>query len=65
MKSLTDERVRHRRAPFDHPSLLIPIGHKGNATQVTQGAAGRARDMMLKLPMTGAEGGNPLPNFLE
>ena len=65
MKSLTDERVRHRRAPFDHPSLLIPVGHKGNTSQVSEATAGRARDMMLKLPMTGAEGGNPLPNFLE
>ncbi|MEZ5329052.1 MAG: hypothetical protein R3F19_28740 [Verrucomicrobiales bacterium] len=28
LRSLTDERVRHERAPFDHPSLPLPIGIK-------------------------------------
>jgi cytochrome c peroxidase len=27
LKALTDERVRYRRAPFDHPSLCIADGH--------------------------------------
>jgi cytochrome c peroxidase len=26
LKSLTDERVRYNRAPFDHPQLLLPNG---------------------------------------
>ena len=26
MLSLTDERVRYQRAPFDHPSLSLPGG---------------------------------------
>lgn len=26
LKALTDERVRYQRAPFDHPSLCIPVG---------------------------------------
>jgi len=28
MKTLTDERVRNESAPFDHPELFIPNGHK-------------------------------------
>jgi len=27
MKSLTDDRVRFERAPFDHPELCLPDGH--------------------------------------
>ena len=65
LKSLTDDRVRHRRAPFDHPSILIPNGHKGDEAKVTEGAKGRARDVFMKLPATGAKGDKPLPNFLE
>lgn len=29
--SLTDDRVRFKRAPFDHPSLCIPNGHATDA----------------------------------
>jgi len=28
--SLTDERVRKERAPFDHPQLFVPNGHAGD-----------------------------------
>ncbi len=27
LKSLTDDRVRFERAPFDHPELCVPAGH--------------------------------------
>lgn len=27
LKALTDARVRHERAPFDHPELCVPDGH--------------------------------------
>ncbi|MFN0103615.1 MAG: cytochrome-c peroxidase [Bryobacteraceae bacterium] len=27
LRSLTDDRVRHERAPFDHPELCVPAGH--------------------------------------
>ena len=27
LRALTDERVRHERAPFDHPELCVPSGH--------------------------------------
>jgi cytochrome c peroxidase len=29
--SLTDERVRNEKAPFDHPSICVPNGHKEDA----------------------------------
>jgi manganese oxidase len=65
LKSLTDDRVRARRAPFDHPQLLIPNGHNGDVSNVTDSGDGSALDEVLELPATGADGGNPLPNFLE
>ncbi|MBP0619522.1 cytochrome-c peroxidase [Cupriavidus consociatus] len=30
--ALGDDRVRYRKAPFDHPSLCFPQGHKVNGT---------------------------------
>jgi hypothetical protein len=33
---LTDPRVAWERAPFDHPSLVIPQGHIGDENVVTQ-----------------------------
>jgi cytochrome c peroxidase len=34
LKTLTDERVRWEKAPFDHPSLTLPHGHEGDETSV-------------------------------
>jgi cytochrome c peroxidase len=65
MKSLTDERVRRRCAPFDHPELYIPNGHLGNDTTVYNDGFGRARDSLMLLPATGRNGAAPLKNFLE
>jgi hypothetical protein len=50
MLSLTDERVRQEKAPFDHPELFISNGAtvKRNATQGT--------DTLLRLPAVGADG---------
>jgi hypothetical protein len=31
LKALTDDRVRFERAPFDHPSLCVPVGDQGTA----------------------------------
>ena len=36
MKSLTDDRVRYDKAPFDHPQLFIPNGHPGNEADVSE-----------------------------
>ena len=58
LRSLTDERVRQEMAPFDHPSLLITLGHVGDQTQVTNGGTGRARDIFGTIPAVGA-GGRP------
>lgn len=53
LKSLTDERVRWERAPFDHPQLRIPHGHKAepNPTQTEF-----AQDALLIVPAIGKNG---------
>jgi len=71
LESLTDERVRFQRAPFDHPALFLPQGHPGGEHGVTPDAdvAGKAADPelgdLLLVPAVGAGGGQPLPRFLE
>jgi hypothetical protein len=62
--SLTDERVRTRRAPFDHPQLLVPNGHLGDGTFVPS-VLGVALDRFLEVPAVGRNGGPPLRRFLE
>ncbi|HYI73073.1 MAG TPA: cytochrome c peroxidase [Skermanella sp.] len=52
MQSLTDERVRCSRAPFDHPELLIPDGHKADTVKKD----GRLADRLRVLNATGAAG---------
>ena len=59
MRTLTDERVRHRSAPFDHPELTIPNGH-------LPGPSGIALDDMVVLEATGAQGTNAVfPMFTD
>jgi hypothetical protein len=59
---LTDPRVAWERAPFDHPSLVIPQGHLGDENAVTQRPASpkvttrQAMDASLNLKPYGAEG---------
>ena len=65
LKSLTDERVRYRRAPFDHPQLVIPNGQQGDTKSITNDGTGKAVDLLLELPATGRSGGRPFSNFLE
>lgn len=65
--SLTDERVRWEKAPFDHPALCIPNGQQGDTVKVTETkkGSGEAADVMLCLPAIGAGGNNaPLLPFL-
>ena len=65
LKSLTDERVRYEKAPFDHPSLKIPNGHKGDNTTL-QLSNGKAIDEWLTLPAVGAGGlTTPIKPFLQ
>jgi hypothetical protein len=66
MEALTDERVLHRRAPFDHPQLFVPNGHYGGtASTLDANGDGMADDLMLEIPAVGAAGGPVLPGFLE
>jgi len=53
--TLTDERVRNEKAPFDHPQLFVVNGHN-NVT---------LEDEIVEIPAVGAEGrSNPLKPFL-
>jgi len=67
---LTDLRVQHQRAPFDHPQLVIPNGHPGSPHGVswsgnTNGAP-TATDELLEIPAVGKHGvTSPEPNFLD
>jgi hypothetical protein len=54
LKTLTDERVRWERAPFDHPELPIPEGHDDQARNPF--GSGYAADRMLHIPAIGRNG---------
>ncbi|BAY78948.1 hypothetical protein NIES25_54270 (plasmid) [Nostoc linckia NIES-25] len=65
LKSLTDNRVRYEKAPFDHPQLFIPNGHPGNETSVTNDGTGKATDALTEIPAVGRNGrSTPPANFL-
>ena len=65
METFTDERVVNQQAPFDHPELIVPNGHTGDASSVIVGEDGAAQDDFLIIPAVGRDGG-PLPSgFLE
>jgi len=63
LKALTDDRVRWERAPFDHPSLPLPVGHTGDENAVTgsidTGFPGLAETQVVELPAVGASGRAP------
>jgi cytochrome c peroxidase len=66
LEALTDERVLAQRAPFDHPQLFVPNGHPGGPDTTTDADGdGLADDQIVEIPAVGAEGGAPLPGFLE
>lgn len=53
--SLSDDRVRYQRAPFDHPELVVPNGQNAND----------GSDITMTLPAVGAAGSaKPLKPFL-
>lgn len=66
LESLTDERVRYERAPFDHPELKVPHGHSGDRTRV-QGSGtypALGADDFITVPAVGAGGrSTPLQPF--
>ena len=70
LKTLTDERVRWEKAPFDHPELPVPQGAAGDETAVTSGDDVLADDQMVVVPAVGAggrawDGGSSLKSFEE
>jgi cytochrome c peroxidase len=60
LKSLTDDRVRWERAPFDHPALSLPIGHVGDENLVggddALGFSGLAETQFIVVPAVGRLG---------
>jgi cytochrome c peroxidase len=62
LKSLTDDRVRFERAPFDHPEICVPTGHVPSASGTLQpeGATLAAVEQWALIPATGS-GGNDVP----
>lgn len=72
LKSLTDDRVRYEKAPFDHPEIRVPHGHVGDNLSITKQNpmnAGLAADQFLFIPAVGAEGRTkplqPFDRFLQ
>jgi len=64
-RPLTDPRVAHQRAPFDHPQLFVPDGHSMTGSHPRITPEGVARDVLLEIPAVGRKGG-PLPTgFLQ
>ncbi len=67
LKTLTDDRVRFERAPFDHPELIVLHGHVGNNVAITATnslSEVLAADEFLLIPAVGAEGRQqPLQTF--
>lgn len=59
--SLTDERVRYQKAPFDHPQLFIPNGQKIEHHE----NALNAKDKFMEIKAVGSNGGLPLRKFLQ
>jgi cytochrome c peroxidase len=62
--SLTDDRVRFERAPFDHPEIIVPVD--GTAPDNTAGRAALLADSRFtRIPESGAAGNAiPLAGFL-
>ncbi|MGZ5524180.1 MAG: cytochrome-c peroxidase [Methylomonas sp.] len=72
LKTLTDDRVRYEKAPFDHPEIKIPHGHIGDNLSVFSGhelSSQLAQDEFLMIDAVGAEGKAspvmPFENLLE
>ena len=72
LKALTDDRVRYERAPFDHPSLCVPVGYAENPPGVltadtsSSGSSTAAADLWALVPAVGQRGNQvPLQTFTE
>jgi cytochrome c peroxidase len=71
LKTLSDDRVRYSRAPFDHPELCVPVGHVENANGTLRPSESAkfplsAGERWAALPAVGATGHQaPLQTFDE
>jgi len=66
LKTLTDDRVRYEKAPFDHPEIKIPHGHNLSAHTSNPLSTELAQDEFLIIEAVGAEGRiDPLLPFEE
>ncbi len=72
LKALSDDRVRYKRAPFDHPELCVPVGHQqvDSATLVIDSSNPQFRlsaaDKWAGLPPVDKSGNSvPLQSFDE
>lgn len=72
LKTLTDDRVRYERAPFDHPEIRIPHGHIGDNISAVDGhelSGQLAQDEFLTVEAVGAQGRqsplSPFENYLQ
>ena len=69
LKSLTDDRVRFERAPFDHPEITLPVGQRGDHLEMASGNtldAALAPDEIEVIPAVGMDGlPTPLKPFEE
>ena len=67
--ALTDQRTVNQAAPFDHPQLFSVQGHPADANgypvQNDAKHPGQATNNFVEVPATGAQGGKPLPTFLQ
>jgi cytochrome c peroxidase len=66
---LTDQRTVNQSAPFDHPQFFTPNGHpadsNGYPVQKDPQHPGQATTQLMEIPVTGRNGGKPLPTFLD
>jgi len=65
MKALTDPRVKHEAAPFDHPELPLKVGHLGDENAIVDDGSGQGVPAVFVIPATGAAGGPAIPTFEE
>lgn len=62
--ALTDERVRFQKAPFDHPQLLIPNGHKLESSTGSDRLS-NAKDQFIEIKAVGRGGSQAPKRFLQ
>lgn len=66
MLALSDDRVRYQRAPFDHPDLCVPNGHKPLVQTQDARYTLSADENWALVPATGRDGATaPLQTFIE